>query len=60
MGKGNHEMVNKLTQQIGTVLNPLIQNNNQSLLLFTIIYFIVFVFCCFLLWSKILLVEFAS
>ncbi|CAJ2679325.1 unnamed protein product [Trifolium pratense] len=30
MDESNHEMVNLLTQQIGTVFNPLIQNTNES------------------------------
>jgi len=30
MEESNHEMVNLLTQKIGTVYNPLIQNTNQS------------------------------
>jgi len=30
MDESTHEMVNMLTQQIGTVFNPLIQNTNQS------------------------------
>jgi len=30
MDESNHEMVNMLTQQIGTVFNSLIQNTNQS------------------------------
>ncbi|WJX46260.1 hypothetical protein P8452_33079 [Trifolium repens] len=30
MDESNHDMVNMLTQQIGTVFNPLIQNTNQS------------------------------
>ena len=30
INKSNHEMVNLLTQQIGTVFNPLIQNTNQG------------------------------
>ncbi|KAK2368350.1 hypothetical protein QL285_081551 [Trifolium repens] len=30
MDDSNHDMVNMLTQQIGTVFNPLIQNTNQS------------------------------
>lgn len=30
MDESNHEMVNLLTQQIGIVFNPLIQNVNQS------------------------------
>lgn len=30
MDESNHEMVNMLTQQIGTVFNPLIQNTNWS------------------------------
>ena len=28
--ESNHEMVNLLTQQIGTMFNPLIQSTNQS------------------------------
>jgi hypothetical protein len=30
MDESNHDMVNLLTQQIGTVFNPLIQNTNDS------------------------------
>ncbi|WJX53646.1 hypothetical protein P8452_39618 [Trifolium repens] len=30
MDESNHDMVNILTQQIGTVINPLIQNTNDS------------------------------
>jgi hypothetical protein len=30
MDESNHEMVNLLTQQIGTVFNPLIQTTNQG------------------------------
>ncbi|XP_045788321.1 uncharacterized protein LOC123883528 [Trifolium pratense] len=30
MDESNHEMVNLLTQQMGTVFNPLIQNTNES------------------------------
>ncbi|PNX89261.1 hypothetical protein L195_g045379, partial [Trifolium pratense] len=30
MDESNHEIVNLLTQQIGTVFNPLIQNTNES------------------------------
>lgn len=30
MDESNHDMVNMLTQQIGTVFNPLIQNTNHS------------------------------
>eukprot|EP00256_Glycine_max_P062132 XP_014631525.1 uncharacterized protein LOC106798860 [Glycine max] len=30
MDESNHDMVNMLTQQIGTVINPLIQNTNDS------------------------------
>jgi hypothetical protein len=30
MDDSNHEMVNMLTQQLGTVINPLIQNTNDS------------------------------
>jgi hypothetical protein len=30
MDESNHEMVNLLTQQIGTVFNPLIQSTNDS------------------------------
>jgi hypothetical protein len=30
MDESNHDMVNMLTQQIGTIFNPLIQNTNQS------------------------------
>ena len=30
MDDSNHDMVNMLTQQIGTMFNPLIQNTNQS------------------------------
>ncbi|PNX72540.1 hypothetical protein L195_g028433, partial [Trifolium pratense] len=30
MDESNHEMVNLLTRQIGTVFNPLIQNTNES------------------------------
>lgn len=30
MEETNHEMVNMLTQRIGTMFNPLIQNTNQS------------------------------
>ena len=30
MDESNHEMVNLLTQQIGTLFNPLIQNTNRS------------------------------
>jgi len=30
MDGSNHDMVNMLTQQIGTIFNPLIQNTNQS------------------------------
>jgi hypothetical protein len=32
MDESNHEMVNLLTQQIGTVFNPLIRDTNQSYL----------------------------
>jgi len=28
--ESNHEMVNLLTQQIGTEFNPLVQNTNQG------------------------------
>jgi len=30
MDESNHEMVNMLTRQIGTMFNPLIQSTNQS------------------------------
>lgn len=30
MDESNHEMVNALTQQIGTMFNPLIHNTNQN------------------------------
>lgn len=30
INESNHVMINMLTQQIGMVFNPLIQNNNQS------------------------------
>ena len=30
MDESNHEMVNLLTQQMGTVFNPLIRDTNQS------------------------------
>jgi len=30
MNERNHDMVNMLTQQIGIIFNPLIQNRNQS------------------------------
>jgi hypothetical protein len=30
MDESNHEMVNTLTQQLGIVINPLIQNTNDS------------------------------
>ena len=30
MDESNHEMVNLLTQQIGTVFNPLIRDTNRS------------------------------
>lgn len=30
MDESNHEMVNLLTQKIGTVLNPLIRDTNRS------------------------------
>ncbi|XP_050898024.1 uncharacterized protein LOC127104928 [Lathyrus oleraceus] len=30
MNESNHDMVNTITQQMGTIFNPLIQNTNQS------------------------------
>lgn len=30
MDESNHDMVNTLTQQMGTIFNPFIQNTNQS------------------------------
>jgi len=35
MDESNHEMVNLLTQQIGTMFNPLIRDTNQSYQAFT-------------------------